>query len=94
MQLTLFDATATVQRRESPPLVYLGDTTWRFELRFLWCPRARRGVVATEVTDDATRELVWWELRPGAHGGDELLEEVRHAVEALMDEWEHLDSPF
>ena len=94
MQMSLFPEFKPVERREHRPLVKQGDLTYRFELRFLWCPEAGRGQAAAEVTDDESSELFYWELRPGAESVEELLQEVRKATESLAEQLRYYDEPF
>ena len=95
MQLSLFpDSTAKPEAIWSPPLCPVPDTTYRCEIRFLWNPLAQRGTCAVEITDDDTRELISWELRPGAQSIQELSNHVRAALETSAAALAYLDEPF
>ena len=78
----------------APPLCPVPDTTYRCEVRFLWNPLAHRGTCAVEVTDDDTRELIAWELRPGAHSIQDLSNDIEAAVQTAMASLLYLDEPF
>lgn len=95
MQLELFPA---LERQPEelwhPPLVTVPGSTWRIDIRVLWNPLAQRGVVAGELTDDDTRELLAWLLLPGAHSIQELSQHLRKVMEHQMDRLGYLDEPF
>lgn len=94
MQLELFPVTQLAQRIYSPPLTPVRDTTYRVEVRYLWCPSAQRGTAALEVTDDDTRELIAWELLPGAESLEELRQAVKECMESAAQHLDYLDEPF
>lgn len=95
MQLRLdLDDARHPEARWSPPLCPVPETTYRVEVRALWCPRWQRGTVALEITDDDTREQIAWELRPGAHTLQELANDVRDSVASALGSLDYLDEPF
>lgn len=94
-QLRLFeDHHPEVDETKSLPLVVVPGTTWRFEIRALWCSLAHRGIVAMEVTDDDTRELIHWQLAPGADSFEQLVKLLRIALADGVTTLDQLDAPF
>lgn len=94
-QLHLFENLPAETREQlSLPLVNLGDTVYRFELRFRWCPAEDKASVAAEVTDDHTGELLGWILLPVAAGNAQLVERQVEAAEWLGEMRRYLEEPF
>lgn len=95
MQLSLFkDDHDEASKRLSLPLVVVPDTTWRLEIRALWSNTAQRGIVALELTDDDSRELIEWQLLPGTHSLKQLAQQIDELRLAGVNTLAQLDEPF
>lgn len=82
------------RQQTSLPLINLPDTLYRFELRFRWQPSTDRGQVIAQITDDNTRELLGWQMRPTTQGDNELTQELLRAVHWLREMQRYLSEPF
>lgn len=84
----------SVRQQTSLPLVNLGDTLYRFELRFRWQPSSDRSQIVAEITDDATRELLGWQMRPSAQGDHELTQQLVESMQWMREMQRYLAEPF